>query len=234
MATILVIEDEDSIRSLIKITLNIDNHTVLEASDGEEGLAIFNEAKKNKNLPDLILLDIMLPKISGYEILEKLKEELIPIIFLTAKSSTQDKVLGLKLGAYDYLSKPFEPLELLARVEAAIRTRNAYLSQEKPKKEPEIDYQNIRIFPTERKVLANNKEINLTVKEYDLLYLFITNVGQVYTREQLVNQVWGYDYLGNSRTVDMHVKQLRKKLPLKDALETVYKVGYKLNYIDEN
>lgn len=224
MAKILIVEDDQSIRNLISMTLIVENHITEEVDNGEDAYEMIE-----KDTYDLILLDIMLPKMNGYELLQKIKHKNIPVIFLTAKISLQDKILGLKLGADDYIIKPFEPLELLARVEAVIRRSLKYTTTTK-----EVDinhllkYKDIVVNTKERSVKKNNLEIILTRKEFDLLKLFIENQNIVFTREQLLDKIWGYDYYGGTRTVDMHIKQLRQKLGLKDCLDTVFKVGYKL------
>ncbi|WP_373601173.1 response regulator transcription factor [Paraclostridium bifermentans] len=216
---ILIVDDEKSIRDLIDLTLTLENYTTFKASDGQMAYDMIESIDF-----DLILLDIMLPHIDGFELLSKIKHKNIPVIFLTAKSSVQDKVVGLKLGAEDYITKPFEPLELLARVEVILRRNNSF----KDSQNSLLTYKNITISKCERVVKLNNKEITLTVKEFDLLVQFIENQNTVLSRDNILNSVWGYDYCGETRTVDMHIKQIREKLNLKHDLETVYKVGYKL------
>lgn len=220
MAKILIVDDEASIRDLISLTLQLDNHETFEADDGEKALNLIT--KENF---DLILLDIMLPKITGLELLKKIDKLNVPIIFLTAKTSLQDKVLGLKLGAEDYITKPFEPLELLARVEVILR-RN--IKTDSSSKEDVLIYKNIVVYPLEKRVTMDNAEVHLTAKEYNLFIEFLKNKNIVLTRENLINKIWGYDYLGETRTIDIHIKQLREKLHLKDSLKTIYKMGYKL------
>lgn len=216
MANILVVEDEDSIRDLIKMTLSMENYTTEEADNGQSAFQMIQE-----NTFDLILLDIMLPQMDGYQLLAKIKDKDIPVIFLTAKISLQDKVFGLKLGADDYITKPFEPMELLARIETVLRRCRKVQKRG-------IKYRDIEINEQERTVKKDGKEISLTTKEFDLFLMLAENPNIVFSREQLLDKVWGYDYYGGTRTVDMHVKQLRQKLDLKDSLETVFKIGYKL------
>ncbi|WP_461615530.1 response regulator transcription factor [Clostridium sp. Marseille-QA1073] len=218
MAKILIVEDDSTIRNLILLTLQMENYNAIAAEDGEVAISKLNEEEI-----DLILLDIMLPKIDGYGVLHEIQNKNIPVIFLTAKSSIQDKVMGLKLGADDYITKPFEPLELLARVEALLRR-----SRTNNKKSETITFKHIMVLENERTVTMNNEEIYLTPKEFDLLLEFLNHKNIVLTREVLLNKIWGYDFYGETRTVDMHVKRLREKLNLKDYLQTMYKVGYKL------
>jgi len=218
MAKILIVEDDSTIRNLILLTLQMENYDAIAAEDGEVAISKLDEEDI-----DLILLDIMLPKIDGYGVLQKIQNKNIPVIFLTAKSSIQDKVMGLKLGADDYITKPFEPLELLARIEALLRRSRA-----DKKKSEAITFKHIMVLENERTVTMNNEEIYLTPKEFDLLLEFLNHKNIVLTREVLLNRIWGYDFCGETRTVDMHVKRLREKLNLKDYLQTMYKVGYKL------
>ena len=220
MANILIVDDEKSIRDLIVMTLSIENHETHVAENGEMAFEMISS-----NSYDLILLDIMLPKLDGYQVLQKIKNKNIPIIFLTAKISLQDKVMGLRLGADDYITKPFEPMELLARIETILRrTQHTYT----PNADDTLTFENITMYLKERIVKKNDEEIILTVKEYDLLKMFLEHKNIVLTREVLLSKIWGYDYLGGTRTIDMHVKQIREKLGLRDALSTVYKIGYKL------
>lgn len=218
MANILIVDDEKSIRDLIVLTLELENYTTMEASNGEIALNLINKFNF-----DLILLDIMLPKMDGIKLFQEIKHKKIPVIFLTAKCSLQDKILGLKLEAEDYITKPFEPLELLARIEVILRRKNNYYSDNNI-----LKFKNITILTNERIVKNNDNEVSLTVKEYNLLVEFIKNTNIVLSRECLLDKVWGYDFYGETRTVDMHVKQLREKLNLKNNLITVYKIGYKL------
>ncbi|MDO5292531.1 MAG: response regulator transcription factor [bacterium] len=225
MAKILVVDDEKSIRDLIKMTLSIENYEAEEAEDGEMAFRMLE-----KSSYDLVLLDIMLPKIDGYQVLQKLKDKNIPVIFLTAKITLQDKIFGLRMGADDYITKPFEPMELLARIETILRRSQKYAvpDVEEPKDKNVLRFEDITMYLQERSVKKGNQEIILTVKEFDLLKTFIENKNIVLSREILLDKIWGYDYFGGTRTIDMHVKQIREKLDLKESLETIYKVGYKL------
>ena len=224
MARILIVEDDESIRGLIKMTLSMENYDTEESDNGQTAYELIQEETF-----DLILLDIMLPGMDGYQLLQKVKGKEIPVIFLTAKISVQDKVFGLKMGADDYITKPFEPIELLARIETVLRRSkrqagNGNLQED----EQGLQYHSIQIFEKERSVKLRGREVSLTVKEFDLFLLLVKNQNIVFSREQLLDQVWGYDYYGGTRTVDMHIKQLRQKLDLKESLETVFRVGYKL------
>lgn len=226
MASILVVEDDASIRDLIVLTLAMEHYETKEADNGESAYQMIQREPF-----DLVLLDIMLPSMNGMELLQKIKTYQVPVIFLTAKVTLQDKVMGLKLGAEDYITKPFEPMELLARVEVVLRRNQSGPDQEKTQLSPNteiITYKDIQLYVEERIVRKAGCEISLTYKEFDLLKTFLHHPNIVFSREQLLNQIWGYDYYGNTRTVDMHIKQLREKLALKDDLQTVFKVGYKL------
>lgn len=223
MYNILVVDDEKSIRDLILLTLTMENYSTFEADNGQTALDLI----ESENF-DLILLDIMIPKINGIELLSKIKHKNIPIIFITAKSSLQDRIFGLKLGAEDYITKPFEPLELLARIEVILRRNTTTMHTHNSNENSILKFKDITVFPKERIVKNNEKEVTLTVKEFDLLTKFIENKNVVLSRETLLDSVWGYNFYGETRTVDMHVKQLREKLNLKEYLETIYKVGYKL------
>ena len=229
MGKILVIEDDSSIRELVKMTLEMDGHTVEAVSDGIEGIECVEGSIQSGKKFDLILLDIMLPGVDGYEVFKRIKDNQISVIFMTAKSAVTDRVFGLKLGADDYITKPFEPMELLARVEANLRLQQRYTTEKST--DGKITFAGIVISPAERIVTKEGKIIPLTVKEFELLMTLMEHKNQVMTREQLLDSIWGYDFYGGTRTVDVHVAQLRQKLDLYEQLETVYKVGYKLKDI---
>lgn len=225
---VLVVDDEQSITELIKLDLEFEGYQIETAYDGREALE-----KVESFQPDLIILDIMLPHITGYEVCRKVNEKYnIPVILLTAKTDVVDKVLGLELGADDYLTKPFDNRELIARVKALIRRSS---SSSTPDKKENIENGDLKIIPTERKVLIKGKEIHLTPKEYDLLFLLAQNLEQVFPRETLLEKIWGYDYFGDTRTVDMHVQRIRKKIgdPSSNPkyLQTVFGVGYKMRRV---
>lgn len=212
---ILVVEDEVAIRDLIKINLEIVGYDVFIAEDG----IVAKEFLKNQ-LVDLILLDVMIPGIDGFSLIEEIKKYNIPVIFVTAKESVLDRVKGLRLGADDYIIKPFETIELLARIEAVLRRYN--------KEERNLKFKNIEVDVKKRTVKVNGNEVYLTAKEYDLIVLFLQNKNIAMSREQILDKVWGFDYVGETRTVDIHVQRIREKLDLKDNIKTVFKVGYRL------
>lgn len=212
---ILIVEDDIAIRDLIAINLQIIGHEVAVAGDGNEGKRIF----EIENI-DLILLDVMLPGINGFELIETIKKKDIPVIFITAKDSVMDKVKGLRLGADDYIVKPFEIIELVARIEAVARRYE--------KNEKIIKFKHIEIDTNKRVVKKNDEIIDLTLKEYELLMMFLQNKNMALSRDQLLENVWGFDYMGETRTVDIHVQRLREKLMLKDDIKTIFKIGYRL------
>lgn len=212
---ILIVDDEEKIRELIKLNLEVAGYNCYEACDGEEALKMCEE-----NNYDLVLLDIMMPKVDGYQVAEVLIKKYIPIIFLSAKDSTLDKVKGLKIGADDYITKPFETIELLARVESVLRRNNKLTNN--------IEFKNIKIDTSSRIVYLDNDEVSLTSKEYELLLVLVKNKNIALSREKLLELVWNYDYLGDTRTVDMHIKNLRGKLHLEDDIITIHKYGYRL------
>ena len=197
MAKILIVEDEMSINTLISKNLTLVGHKCTSAYDGTTALQMI----KNNNF-DLIILDVMLPGFSGFEIITYVKDT--PVIFVTAKSGLQDKLKGLELGADDYIVKPFEMQELLARVAVVLRRVH--------KNSTSISFDNIIVEFDSRKVFCDSEEVKLTPKEFDLLELLAMNADKVYSREQLLNLVWGYDYQGDARTVDVHIRRLREKI----------------------
>lgn len=215
MIKILIVEDEKAISDLIKINLSDEGYDCTCAYDGQEAADIIEN-----QVFDLVLLDIMLPKINGYELIDYINTYDIPVIFLTAKSDVRDKVKGLKAGAEDYMTKPFEIIELLARVETVLRRYN--------KTSKELSLLDIVIDTEARTVIKNGQPINLTAKEFDLLVLFVRNKNKALYRSQIYTQVWEEDFMGDSRTVDLHVQRIRKKLSLEDKIVSVYKIGYRL------
>ncbi len=211
LAYILVVDDEPSIVSMLCMHLKLAGHDCLYAADAAQARALLLE-----HTPDVALLDVMLPGEDGFALCAVFTQRSIPVIFLTAKTAVQDRVYGLRLGAEDYILKPFEPAELLARIEVILR-RTA-----RPHYEDGllmIDYQ-------ARTVQSRGRTVVLTVLEFDLLSQLTRSAGQALTREALLARVWGYDYMGETRTVDVHVQRLRKKLDT-DRIETVYKYGYR-------
>ncbi len=214
MNQILIIEDEKSIADMVKMCLAKNGYICETANNGMTATE-----KIEKTHYDLILLDIMLPDIDGYDLIDYIKQFEIPVIFVTAKTSVQDRVRGLKLGAEDYISKPFDLDELLARVETVLRRYN--------KTERMLEAGKIRIDTLSRTVLLNGALIPLPAKEYDLLLFLVRNKNIALYRETIFEQVWQEPYLGNTRTIDLHIQRLKKKLNLGDTIETIYKVGYK-------
>lgn len=215
MRKILIVDDEEKIRELIRMNLELAGYKCDEAEDGEMALE-----KLNKFGPDLALLDIMLPKKNGYEIAQSFIKQNVPIIFLTAKDSVTDKVKGLKLGADDYIVKPFESMELLARIEVVLRRTGKFSDI--------FEYRNIKVDFAKREVFKNNEKIEMTAQEFELLKVLIQNKNLALSREKLLESAWGYDYYGDTRTVDVHIQRLRKKLSWDDIIVTVYKYGYRL------
>lgn len=215
MERILIVEDDAAISNLIKLNLSMLKYGTMQAYDGQEALEILEKEEF-----DLILLDVMLPKIDGFTLIEKIKHRNIAVIFLTAKESITDKVKGLKLGADDYIVKPFESVELLARVEAVLRRYG--------KKDKVIKFKDLDIYIDERVVTKHGEKVELALKEFELIKLLIENKGIALSREKILEKVWGYDYFGETRTVDMHIQKLRKKLGLWNEINTVYKIGYRL------
>ena len=218
---ILIVDDESNIVELIRLYLEKDGFDTVVARDGNEALSKF----KLEN-PDLIILDIMIPEPDGWQVCREIrKSSNVPIIMLTAKSETFDKVLGLELGADDYLTKPFEAKELVARVKAVLRRTD---TKEPDKKQ--IEFENLSVNIENYELTINSKLTDVPPKELELLYFLASNPNRVYTREQLLEEVWGFDYFGDSRTVDVHIKRLREKLEGVDGnwqLKTVWGVGYK-------
>lgn len=215
MTQILVVEDERPISNLIAVNLRKAGYACDCVFDGMAAA----DALEEKSY-DLILLDVMLPEVDGYELMNYIAPLGIPTIFLTARASVQDRVRGLKLGADDYLTKPFEIIELLARVETVLRRYH--------KTERMIMIHDLVIDTASRSVSREGEIISLTKKEYDLLLLFVRNKNIALYRETIYEHIWGGEYLGDSRTVDLHVQRLRKKVGWEDKITAVYKVGYRL------
>jgi two-component system, OmpR family, alkaline phosphatase synthesis response regulator PhoP len=221
-AKILIVDDEKNIVELIKFHLKKENYRVIEAYKGKDALDLYRKEK-----PDLIILDVMLPDMGGFEVCKTIrKESRVPIIMLTAKGEEIDKILGFELGADDYITKPFSPRELLARIKAVLkRTRTSNIDTN------QIQVGPFKINVNKREIYKNDKLLELKPKEFDLLKLFITNPGRVFTRQYLLEQIWGYDYLGDTRTVDVHIRRLRQKIEDNDKnatyIKTVHGVGYK-------
>ncbi len=214
MLQILVVEDEHSISNLIKVNLTRAGYACDCAYDGLAAVDMLD-----KKPYDLVLLDIMLPGADGYEIMDYIAPLEIPVIFLTAKASVADRVKGLRMGADDYLTKPFEIIELLARVESVLRRYH--------KTEQVLTEGNLVIDTASRTVTKKGETISLTKKEFDLLLLFVRNKKIALYRETIYERIWGGEYMGDSRTVDLHVQRMRKKAGLEEQIQTVYRVGYR-------
>lgn len=220
---VMIIEDEDSIRGFIRINLQRNNFAVFEAATGEEGLNIIREEK-----PEVVLLDIMLPGIDGYKVCEIIRKEFptMGIIMLTARSQDMDKIMGLEYGADDYVIKPFNPVELVLRVKALVRRIN-----EKKEDKDIIKSAPFKLDTYSQRLFKNSTEILLTPKEYSLMKLFLENPGKAFTRDELLNIVWGYEFVGDTKIVDVNIRRLRAKIeefssdPL--YIETVWGTGYR-------
>ena len=215
MPKILIVEDDQTISKLIAASLSISGYESVPCFDGNEaGHMVRNEEF------DLILLDIMLPGLDGFQVMEKIRETGTPVIFLTAMGDVSDRVKGLKSGAEDYIVKPFEPLELLARIEIVLRRFN--------REQKNLSFRDITVNMEERSVRRGSEIIDLTPKEYDLLVLFLKHQNVALSRDKILMDVWECSANIETRTVDNHVQRLRKKLGLEDCLKTVFKVGYRL------
>ena len=220
---ILVVDDDKNICELLRLYLEKEGYSVAIANDGEEAITKFSAIH-----PDLILLDIMLPTLDGWQVCREIrKTSNVAIIMLTAKGETFDKVLGLELGADDYVVKPFDTKEVIARVKAVLRRNGGAAASPEAK---EVTYDKLSVNMTRYELKVNGKVIDTPPKELELLFHLASNPNRVYTRDQLLDEVWGFEYYGDSRTIDVHVKRLREKLEgVSDrwALKTVWGVGYK-------
>lgn len=226
---ILVVDDEKNIVELVKFNLEKEGFEVVCAYNGDEALEV---ARREK--PDLIILDIMMPGKSGLDVCRILRaESKVPIIMATAKGEEVDKILGLELGSDDYVTKPFSPRELISRIKAILRR-----TSDKVITENMLQFGELTIDLIKRDVKLKNKPLNLKPKEFDLLKILSTNQGKVFTRDFLLEQLWGYDYLGDTRTVDVHMRRLRQKLEINPAkplyLKTIHGIGYKFQYGEED
>ena len=217
--TVLIVDDEDRMRKLIKDFLTKKEFKILEASDGEEALKIFEE---NSNKINLILLDVMMPKLDGWSVLRQIRQNSkVPIIMLTARGEEQDELFGFELGVDEYISKPFSPKILVARVEAILKRTN-------PKTTELKDYGGIVIDPEGRTVTVDGKQIEMSLREYELLKYLLDNENIALSRDKILNNVWNYDYYGDSRTIDSHIKKIRHKLGKKGKyIQTIRGIGYK-------
>ena len=216
MARICIVEDDLHIAQMIEATLTMMNYDCVRCEDGKQAVeTILN------NRFDLILLDIMLPELDGFGVLEKIRSREIPVIFLTAMGSVSDKVRGLRLGAEDYIVKPFEAMELLARIEVVLRRFHTDESSI-------LQYDEIQVDIQRHTVTKVGEEVTLTPKQFDVLVFLMKHVDLAVSRDQLLSAVWGYEFEGESRTVDIHVQQVRKKMGLQGRLVTISKLGYRL------
>jgi len=219
---VLIADDDPNVLELLSLYLSKDGYQVLMAQDGKEALKQTREAK-----PDLLILDVMMPKLDGWEVCRAVRQEsFVPIIMLTAKGEDYDRILGLELGADDYVVKPFNPVEVVARVKAILRRVNRGKDETKV-----MAFPGLRIDVPRHEVMVDGQLVALTPKEFDLLVFLAARPGWTYTREQILSQVWGYDFVGDGRTVDAHIKRLRQKLvsdePKSWSIATVWGVGYK-------
>jgi DNA-binding response OmpR family regulator len=224
VARVLIVDDEPNIREVVGLYLRRDGHEVVSATDGEEALEVFSESK-----PDLVVLDLMLPKISGLEVCRRMREDRrVPLIMLTARGEEEERIVGLSLGADDYVVKPFSPRELAARVAAVLRRVE---ESSGPGDQRVLSFDDLRIDPSTREVLVRGEPVTLTAREFDLLYELASSPGRVYTRDQLMELVWGYTFSADTSTVTVHVRRLREKVEPDPArpryLQTVWGVGYK-------
>ena len=220
---ILLVEDEKTLAKALKFSLEKEGFLVEVAHDGEEAMQSLSE-----EMPDLIILDLMLPKLDGYEVCRRLRRTSdLPIIMLTARNEDIDKILGLELGADDYMTKPFNTRELLARIKAILRRTGQF----EPGGRKTIRMGDLKVDLIRHRVTVEDKEIPLTAREYALLSFLASNPGRVYSREQLLEEVWGYDFCGDARTVDVHIRHLREKMEEHPAephyILTVWGTGYK-------
>lgn len=217
--TVLVVDDEQRMRKLIKDFLLTKEYNVLEAEDGEKAIEIFEE---NKEKISIILLDVMMPKLDGWSVLRKVRQESkVPVIMLTARGEEQDELFGFELGVDEYISKPFSPKILLARVEAILKRVQG-------DKEQVRDYDGIVIDEEGRTVKVDGKQVELSLREYELLKYLLDNENIALSRDKILNNVWNYDYYGDSRTIDSHIKKIRHKLGKKGKyIKTIRGIGYK-------
>ena len=225
--SVLIVEDDRNIAELLQLYLEKEGYAVITAEDGGKGLEKFRTIK-----PDLVLLDVMMPVMDGWSVCKAIRaESQVPIIMLTAKGETDDKVSGLKSGADDYITKPFEMKEVLARIEAVLRRVNGTPVEKKSRR---IDFDKLSIDMDSFELIVDGKKVDTPPKEMELLFFLASSPNRVYTRNQLLDEVWGFDYFGDSRTVDVHVKRLREKLEVVNenwSLKTVWGVGYKFEVL---
>ena len=227
---ILLVDDDPNISRLVRLYLEKEGYAVTEAARGDEALALFRQSP-----PDLVLLDVMLPGMDGLSVLKEIrKTSKAPVVMLTARDETFDKVLGLELGADDYVTKPFETKELVARVKAVLRRAPAAEPAQSADQDDTLRFPQLTISLARYEVTYEGRELDMPPKELEVLYYLASHPNMVFTREQLLERVWGFDFFGDSRTVDVHIKRLREKLPECDKygweIHTVWRVGYKFEY----
>ena len=226
---ILIVDDDKNICDVLRLYLEKEGYAVILSHDGNEAVVKFNALK-----PDLVLLDIMLPGMDGLQLCREIrKKSSVPIIMITAKGETIDKVIGLEIGGDDYIVKPFDAKEVIARINAIARRVGSNTSEPETR---EVKYDNISVNMTRYELKVDGKVIDTPPKELELLYYLASNPNRVYTRDQLLDEVWGFDYYGDSRTIDVHIKRLREKLEGvsdKWSLKTVWGVGYKFELNEE-
>ena len=215
MASVLIVDDEPAINDLIAMNLQMVGYEYYQAYDGRQAVEAADRQKF-----DLVLLDVMLPELDGFEAVGLFQKKGIPVIFLTARDSLPDKVKGLRLGAEDYITKPFEALELLARMEVVLRRSG--------REDEEFCIGYVRVLLKEHTVYRENQIVDLTHQEFALLEMLVRNCNLALSRDKLLEGAWGYDYAGETRTVDMHIQRLRKKLDWDEVIKTVFKYGYRL------
>ncbi|MEK5078669.1 response regulator transcription factor [Solibacillus sp. FSL W7-1436] len=224
---ILVVEDETELGELVRDYLTVEGYQVILAEDGEEGMQLFHQEQ-----PILVVLDIMLPNIDGTEVCRRIRQEsTIPILMMSAKQRDTDKIINLGIGADDYITKPFSPGELVARIKAHIR-RYKHFSDQKHDKGI-VSYGDLRLDKNRYDVYVKKRKVDLTAKEFQLLYFLVSNKGQVYTKEQLYEQIWGYNHIGDVNTVTVYIRKIREKIEADSSrpkyVQTVWGVGYRLN-----
>jgi DNA-binding response OmpR family regulator len=227
VAKVLIVDDEPNIREVVSLYLRRDGHEVVSAADGEEALEFFRTSD-----PDLVVLDLMLPRLSGLEVCRRMQaERRVPLIMLTARGAEEERLVGLGIGADDYVVKPFSPRELAARVAAVLRRTTELALGSEDEKVLTLD--GLRVDPNTREVLVREEPVALTAREFDLLYHLASNPGRVYTRDHLMETVWGYAFSADTSTVTVHMRRLREKVERDPAhpryLQTVWGVGYKFD-----
>ena len=225
VAKILIVDDEPNIREVVSLYLCRDGHSVIPAADGEEALRLYRQGQ-----PDLVVLDLMLPKVSGLEVCRRIQaDQRVPVVMLTARSEEEDRIVGLGIGADDYVVKPFSPRELAARVEAVLRRVNE--AQTGANAGRVMVFDALRIDPNSREVTIRDTPVTLTAREFDLLHHMVSHPRRVYTRDELMETVWGYAFAGDTSTVTVHMRRLREKIESDPAhpryMQTVWGVGYR-------